>query len=129
VYHIFVKHRVSFCLDKGEFFSQHVECVGHDITPSGNSPAHSKYDLICNWKLPEMGASLHSFLSLCGFYSRYTPWLVDITSLCQLIHKYKDQFIPMPEWSEQWGTLFNTFKTSLTSFPCLAWYDSNKPCF
>jgi hypothetical protein len=43
---IFQKYRVSFQLKKCEFFKDRIEYVGHDLRPTGNSPAASKFDLI-----------------------------------------------------------------------------------
>jgi hypothetical protein len=43
---VFLKYRISFRLDKCEFFVDIFEYVGHDITSDGNSPAQSKYDTI-----------------------------------------------------------------------------------
>lgn len=69
----FVKYRVSFFLDKCEFFMEHVEYVGHDLTPSGNCPAKSKFNLIKDWPQPTNGLALHSFLGLCSFYNKFCP--------------------------------------------------------
>ena len=71
---IFVKYCVSFRLDKCEFFLDHLEYVGHDLTPNGNCPATSKFNLLQDWPLPTNGLNLHSFLGLCSFYNRYCPW-------------------------------------------------------
>ena len=35
----------------------------------------------------------------------------------------------MPEWTQERISLFHQFKADITSSPCLARYDSNKPCF
>ena len=43
---VFQKYRVSFRLDKYKFLENRVEFFGHDLTPDGNCPAASKFDLI-----------------------------------------------------------------------------------
>ena len=40
------KYRVSFRLDKCRFLLNRVEYVGHDLTPVGNCPAKSKFNMI-----------------------------------------------------------------------------------
>ena len=67
---VFNKYRVSFRLDKCRFLMDRVEYVGHDLTPEGNCPARSKFDLIKDWELPTSGTSLHSFIGLLIFYHR-----------------------------------------------------------
>ena len=52
VFKVFLKYRVSFRLDKCEFLKERVEYVGHDLTPNGNCPAASKFDLITDWVIP-----------------------------------------------------------------------------
>jgi len=56
---IFQKYRVSFRLDKCDFLKDRVEYVGHDLTPKGNCPAQSKFDMIRDWKLPTNSRALH----------------------------------------------------------------------
>ena len=72
---IFRKYRVSFRLDKCDFLKPRVEYVGHDVTNDGNYPASSKLNMINDWKLPERGESLSSFIGLLNFYHRYTPYM------------------------------------------------------
>ena len=107
-----------------------VEYVGHDLTPNGNCPAKSKFHLIHDWPLPANGLNLHSFLGLCSFYSCFCPWFeIDVTPLWALIHKYKCKPIPDSEWTDTNKNIFHKLKQSLSSSPCLAWYDSTQPCF
>ena len=113
---IFVKYRASFRLDKCKFFMDHVEYIGHDLTPAGNCPAQSKFDLINNWPLPSNRLNLHSFLGLCSFYSKYCPWFeVDVTPFRALIHHYRHKPIPITEWTTDNRNLFHTLKTYKTS--------------
>ena len=70
----FTKYRLSFKMSKCDFFLPRVECVGHDLTASGDCPAQSKFQLIKDWPLPPHDVSLLSFIGLCSFYSNYVPW-------------------------------------------------------
>jgi hypothetical protein len=71
---VFIKYRVTFQLKKCEFLTDRIEYVGHDITPDGNCPARSKFDLIQDWPLPATGVSLLSFIGLLTFYNTYCPY-------------------------------------------------------
>ena len=70
---VFLKHRVSFNFKKCEFFAERFEYVGHDILPQGNTTAKSKYKLVNAWTLPRTGDNLHSFVSFCNFYAKFSP--------------------------------------------------------
>lgn len=72
---VFQKYRVSFRLDKCDFLKDRVEYVGHDLTPTGNCPAKSKFKMIDDWPLPTNGRALHSFISLINFYNHYPPFM------------------------------------------------------
>jgi hypothetical protein len=61
---IFHKYRVMFQLKKCAFLTNRFEYSGHNITPDGNCPAESKFNLINDWPLPGSGQSLISFISL-----------------------------------------------------------------
>jgi hypothetical protein len=71
---VFTKYRVTFQLKKCAFITNRFKYVGHDITPDGNCPAISKFDLITDWPLPATGQSLISFIGLLSFYNIYSPW-------------------------------------------------------
>jgi hypothetical protein len=127
---VFLKYRVSFRLDKCEFFKDRFDYVGHDITSAGNCPAQSKYDLIQDWPRPATAKSLLSFISLCSFYQRYVPWFeVGIKEMRKMLRTYSRRAIPEAEWTEDRTTLFASMKTALTSSPLLARFDSTKPVF
>ena len=64
---IFLKYRVTFQLKKCNFLNDRIEYVGHDITPGGNCPAQSKFNLITDWPLPASGSALISFIGLLTF--------------------------------------------------------------
>jgi hypothetical protein len=71
---VFINYRVTFQLKKCEFITNRIEYVGHDITPHGNCPAGSKFDLVADWPISATGTSLLSFIGLLTFYNIYCPW-------------------------------------------------------
>jgi hypothetical protein len=54
---VFMKHPVTFQLKKCEFLTHRIKCVSHDIAPTGNCTACSKFNLIADWSLPANGQS------------------------------------------------------------------------
>jgi hypothetical protein len=130
IYIVFLKYRVSFRLDKCEFFVDRFEYVGHDITSDGNSPVQSKYDTIQDWPLPKTAKSLLSFVSLCSFYQRYVTWFeVGTKELRRMVCRYSRKAIPPVEWTETRVALFDSMKEALTSSPVMARFDSSTPVF
>ena len=123
-------YRVTFQLKKCEFLTNRIEYVGHDITPNGNCPAQSKFDLITNWPLPATGQSLSSFISLVFFYNIYCPFFeIRVKPLRSLERAHHQKSIPDVSWTSSLVSLWNELKVSITMLPCLACYDSSKPCF
>ena len=93
---VFQEYCVSFRLDKCKFLENRVEFVGHDLTPDGNCPASSKFDLIIDWEIPLSGQSLHSFVGLVIFYYKYSPYLkMRVKPLTKLIKDYFRKHIPL----------------------------------
>jgi hypothetical protein len=127
---VFKKYRVSFRLDKCEFLKERVEYVGHDLTPTGNCPAKSKFDLISDWKLPTTGQSLHSFVGLVNFYARYCPYFeIKIKPMRALIQTRYRTSIPLMAWSPELIALFEELKKDVTSSPVLTRFDPSQPMF
>ena len=68
----FVRHRLSFKLSKCKFFEPRVDCLGYDLTSSGNCPAKSKFNMITDWTLPVNGTPPLLFIGMC-FFMRASP--------------------------------------------------------
>jgi hypothetical protein len=128
---IVLKYCVTFQLKKCEFLTNRIEYVGHDITPDGNCPAAStKFDLITDWPLPINGQSLASFIGLLTFYNIYCPFFeIRVKPLRALERQHHRKPIPVDQWTGPLLHLWDELKLAITSSPCLARYDSSKPCF
>jgi hypothetical protein len=127
---IFLKYRVTFQLKKCDFLKDRIEYVGHDITPDGNCPAQSKFNLITDWPLPATGSALISFIGLLTFYFIYCPWFeIRVKPLRALERLYHRKPLPAGEWTTELTGLWNELKLGITSSPCLARYDASLPCF
>ena len=96
---VFEKYRVSFRLDKCEFLKYRVEYVVHNLTPTCNVPAKSKFNMINDWKLPTYIQGFRSFVGLKTFYHNYAPYFeVSIKPLRKLYRNYFCKDIPLMEW-------------------------------
>jgi len=127
---VFQKYRVSFRLDKCDFLKDRVEYVGHDLTPTGNCPAKSKFNMIDNWTPPTNGQALHSFTSLINFYNHYPPFMeMRLKPMRLLYRKYLRKDIPLIAWSPQLIELFQDIKRMITSSPLLVRFNPAKPFF
>ena len=127
---VFMKYRVTFQLKKCEFLTNRIEYVGHDITPDGNCPAESKFDLVTDWPLPVNGTSLSSFIGLLTFYNIYCPFFeIRVKPLRALERQHHRKPIPSAMWTPPLTELWDELKLAVTSSPCLARYDSSLPCF
>ena len=125
-----LKYRASFKLSKCDFFFKRFEYVGHDIMLNGNTTAKSKYNLINNWALPLDVDNLHSFVCLCNYCIKFCPlFQLCVIPLRQLHIKYARRKIPTSAWTKELKELFHQLKTSLTSSPVPARYDSLLPIF
>jgi hypothetical protein len=126
----FVTYRLSFKLTKCDFFLHRLEFLGIDLSKAGNLPAQSKFNLINNWPLPATSQSLHSFISLCGFYRQWLPmYELRIAPFRRIISQHKHSRIPQLAWTPDIIALFEGLKHEITSSPCLARADSDKPFF
>ena len=105
---VFLKYWVSFRIEKCEFIKTRVEYVGHDITKSGDYPAHFKFDLINNWILPLTGKYLFSVIELVSFYHLYTPFFeIRLDPLRIFFKQYYLKPILLMAWTPQLITLFS----------------------
>ena len=127
---VFQKYRVSFRLDKCEFLKDRVEFVGHDILPSGRSPAHSKFKMITDWPTPTSSQTLGSFIGLINFYHNYVPYFeIRLKPLRKLYRTFFRKAIPAEAWTTELKQLFYDLKLSITSPPVLGRYNPDHPVF
>ena len=104
IYKDFRKYRVSFRLNKCDFFKPRVEYIGRDVTNSGNCPAFSKFSMINDWPLPIRGESIFYFIGLMNFYHQY--------ALCRLLVTFHRKTIPLSAWTSELTSLFNKLKVT-----------------
>jgi len=130
VCHIFTKWRLSFNPKKCDFFLDRIEWIGYDLRPTGNSPASSKYDSVRHWPTPSTGQSLHSFVGLLNFYSKFIPHFeLRVGPLRALVRRFHRKDIPPDAWTPDLLQTFQDLKQALVSDPLLRRYDSSLPTF
>ena len=97
----FLKYRVSMKIAKCKMFSERFEYVGRNILQAGNTTAKSKYNLVKDWKQPEAGDDLRSFVSFCNFYARFIPMFqIQCNPLRDLYTRCGKGKIPVPAWMQ-----------------------------
>ena len=94
---VFLKYRVYIKIAKCKMFSERFEYVGWGILQAGNKTAKSKYTLVTDWKQPETGDDLRSFVSFFNFYARFTPMFqIQCKPLRDLYTRCRKEKIPTP---------------------------------
>ena len=127
---VFLKYRVSTKITKCDMFSEKFEYIGRDVLQAKNTTANYKYNLIKDWKQPEIGDDLRSFVSFCNLYTRFIPMFeIQYKSICDLYTRCGKGKIPASAWTQNLSGIFNSLKHSIVSFPLVARFDSSKPLF
>ena len=86
--------------------------------------------MINDWKIPERGESLFSFIDLINFYHRYAPYIeIRLKPLRKLLKDFYRKTIPMMAWTPDLISLFEELRVIITSFPVFARFDSLKSTF
>ena len=115
---------------KSKILSERFEYVGRNILQAGNTTAKSKYNLVKDWKQPETGDDLRSFVSFCNFYARFIPMFqIQCNPLRDLYTRRGKGKIPVPAWMQNLWGIFNSLKYSIVSSPLLTRFISSKPLF
>ena len=73
VVEILQHHRTTVKLRKTRFFPSRAEFVGVDVTPTGNTPAESKYAAIRELEKPILYTDLRMLIGFIGFYRNWIP--------------------------------------------------------
>ena len=120
----FLKYRLSTKIAKCKMFSGRFEYVGRNTTTK------SKYNVVKNWKQPETGNDLRSFVSFCNFCARFILMLqIQNKPLRDLYTRCGKGKILEAAWTQNLWEIFNSLKNSIVSSPLLARFDSFKSFF
>ena len=65
------KYSLKLNLKKCQIFQTSVQYLGHVVTENGKEMLPSHLEKILNWKIPETGKELQSFLGFVNYYSAF----------------------------------------------------------
>lgn len=76
--------------------SQHVEFLGHVVSPEGVSTDPKKIEKVVNWPVPASKRDVQQFLGLANYYRRFVE---DFARIARPLHKLTEKTATF-EWSE-----------------------------
>ena len=111
--------------DKCQFFCQEFKYLGHIVTPEGIRTDPSKVAAIIDFAPPRNIKQLQSFISTCSWYRRFVPDFAKIAKPLTALLAKDQKFV----WSALQQAAFLEIKQMITTAPCLATADVDKPFF
>ena len=66
-------YRLKLNTKKCQVFQSSVQYLGHEVSESDIKMLSSHVDKILDWKLPQTGKELQSFLGFVNYYSAFIP--------------------------------------------------------
>ncbi|CAI6364864.1 unnamed protein product [Macrosiphum euphorbiae] len=100
-----------------------VKFLGHVFNSEGVKPDPDKIKAIVNMPSPKSVKDLQRFLGMINYLSSYIPKLADETTLLRSLLKKNTSWV----WDENYESMFNKVKNSITTAPVLSYYDPSIP--
>ena len=115
---------------KCNFLSTKLSFFGQIFTKEGTRPDPKKVNDLLHAPKPgslrvPMKFELRSFLGMANYGSKYIQNFATITGLLRELTKHNVRF----EWSEAHDEAFDTLKQTLTSAPCMSYFDKRKDTY
>ena len=114
-----LKLRESKC----DFFRSQIHYLGHMLSAEGIQPLPEKLDSITNMLAPENQTEVKQFLGLVGYYCKFIPCFLDISSPLSKLMRKDTPFT----WTKQCYLAFNMLKDKHCEAPILHYPNSSKP--
>ena len=108
---------------KCQFAVERVKYLGHILSRTGVEPDPDKIAIVETYPAPKNPKQVRQFLGLTNYYRRFVKNYGDITKPLHNLTKKNEPFV----WSDKCKESFETLKRALTSSPCLAYPDMEKP--
>jgi hypothetical protein len=119
-------YRLSLSLKKSFIFPRRFEFVGNDVSPNGNRPAQSNYQLLESWPKPEIVRDIAKFIRFAQFYSVYIHHFeLCIAPLRKITIKleYTDPVASL--WLDAAQRSMDDVKDAILLDPCLMQFNHN----
>ncbi|XP_060874020.1 uncharacterized protein K02A2.6-like [Metopolophium dirhodum] len=100
-----------------------VKFLGHVFNSERVKPDPDKIKVIVNIPSPKSVKDLQRFLGMINYLSSYIPKLADETTLLRSLFKKNTSWV----WDENYESMFNKVKNSITTASVLSYYDPSIP--
>ena len=117
------KANLTLKASKCQFAVKRVKYLGHILSSTGVEPDPEKISVVADYKPPKNPKQVRQFLGLTNYYRRFVKSYSNITKPLHNLTKKDQPFV----WDEKCQKCFETLKNALTSSPCLAYPDMEKP--
>jgi hypothetical protein len=101
-----------------------MRCLGFIVSQKGIHVDPRKMDIISNWKRPETGAGMQSFLGTASFVRSHIRHYADVTAPLEAVKLNK-----IIEWNDTLDQHFNQLKKSILNAPLLNFPDFDRPFY
>lgn len=106
---------------KCKFFCDEILFVGHKFSADGVTPDPSKVQAIKAMERPKCVKDLQRLLGMCNYLSKFIINYSKITAPLRILLKKDTVFT----WDSIQETAFSELKSSMSTSPCLAYFDTN----
>ena len=117
------KANLTLKFSKCEFAMPRVKYLGHILSKNGVLPNPEKTKIIQEWQPPKNPKQIRQFLGLTNYYRRFIPNYCNLAKPLQNLTKKDQPWV----WSDKCQQSFESLRDSLTTPPCLAYPDMEKP--
>ena len=97
--------------------------LGHRLSPEGLQPSDGHVTAILNVPAPTDAATLHSFLGLSVWYSKFIPNYASLVESMRDLLRKNTTF----KWNDEAQESFDQVKNMVVNSPALKLFDPNKP--
>lgn len=119
------EYKVKVNLEKGSFFKERVEYLGHLIDGAGIRPKGDNIDAILKCDRPNDVTQLKSYLGMLNFHGKFLPNLSTLLSPLYALLKSKVKY----DWTDSCEKAFRESKKALKQNKLLTHYDVNSQIY
>ena len=122
VLQVFKENNIVLNEDEYNRKARKLKFLGHILSNKGFAADPGKIKIITDFRAPNTGEGIRSFLGLITYVGKFIPDLVDVTELISMLLKLDTKFV----WVPNQETAFQRLKTHLSRIPNLSYFDPKK---
>ncbi|GBN70358.1 Retrovirus-related Pol polyprotein from transposon 17.6 [Araneus ventricosus] len=119
VFKRYIEFNLKLCKEKSQICKTRVTFLGHALSSDGIVVDQSKLEPILSMSKPEDRQSLHRYLGMINYLSKFLPNLS--TLIAPLTELIKNNTVWL--WDPSYGKILDRVKEQLTKSPVLAFFD------